>query len=68
MALRLSEGLGVNVQRSRIDEFVVLAMRTDPEPVNALRARQAESPVVQPNSDAVHLPTTEQLELKGRVG
>ena len=45
------------------NEFVVLAMRSNPEPMNAVLARQPERPVVQPNSDAVHLAAAQELEL-----
>ncbi len=57
----LSEGLGA-------DETVVLGMRTDPEPMDAITAWQPESAVVESYSGAVHLAAAKQLELDRRVG
>ena len=47
-----------------VDEAVVLSMRTNPEPMNAIASRQTECPVVQPNSCAVEPTATEELELE----
>ena len=60
---RLERGVRRQRANSGADEFVVFAMSTDPEPMNALLARQANSSVVQTYPDAMHLAPTEQLEL-----
>jgi hypothetical protein len=49
------------------DEFVVLAMRADPEPMNATRYRQPESPEIKANSDAVILAVSDSLEMQRRM-
>ena len=60
MALRLSEGLGG-------DEFVVLTVSSDPEPMDAGLSWQAQDTVVQTYSGAIHPAATELLELQRRV-
>ena len=49
------------------DEFVVLAMRADPEPMNATRYRQPECPEIKANSDAVILAVSDCLEMQQRM-
>ena len=46
------------------DEFVVLAMRADSEPMDAARYRQPERPVIKANSDAVILAASYSLEMQ----
>ena len=46
------------------DEFVVLAMRADPEPMDATRYWQPERPVIKANSDAVILAVSYGLEMQ----
>ena len=54
--VRSSEGLG--------DEFVVLAMGADPEPMDATRDGQTECTVVQANSNTVEATVAYSLELQ----
>ena len=49
------------------DEFVVIAMRADPEQMNATRYRQPECPVIKANSDAVILAVSDSLEMQRRM-
>lgn len=49
------------------DEFVVLAMRADPEPMDAARYRQSEHPVIQANSGAVIPAASYRLEMQRRM-
>jgi len=46
------------------DEFVVLAMRADPEPMDASRNRQTECPVVETDSDTVEAAVAYGLEMQ----
>jgi hypothetical protein len=46
------------------DDLVVLAMRADPEPMDAARNRLSECSVVKANSNAMKAPTTYCLELQ----
>ena len=46
------------------DEFVVLAMRANPEPMDAVWYREPECPVVEANSDAVILAVSNRLEVQ----
>ena len=48
----------------RGDEFVVLTVRSDPEPMDTGRLWQAQSTLIQTHASAVQLAPTEQLELK----
>ena len=52
----MNDGLG--------DEFVVFAMCSDPEPVNAFFCWHAESAVVEADSYAIQPPITNLLEVE----
>ena len=49
---------------SLADEFVVLAMRANPEPMDTVWHREPECPVVEANSDAVILAVSNCLEVQ----
>ena len=49
------------------DEFVVLTVRSDPEPMDPLFRGRAQRTVVQANSHAPQLSAAELLELQRRV-
>ena len=50
-----------------VDKTVVLTVGADPEPVDAILARQAESTIMNADSGTVELTAAEKLELQGRV-
>ena len=49
------------------DEFVVLAMSANPEPMNAARYRQSERSIVEANADAMKTAVGDGLEVQRRV-
>lgn len=49
------------------DEFVVLGMRADPEPVHSSLHGNAESTVVESHTDAMELSAANGLELQRRM-
>lgn len=53
--------------RKLADEFVVFAVRTDPEPMGTVRYREAEGSVVESNSDAEILAISNCFEVQRRV-
>jgi len=54
---------GVRINESA-DEFVVLAMRTNPEPMDAVRNREPERSVVEADPDAVILAVSNGFEVQ----
>ena len=47
------------------DHFVVLTVRSDPEPMHTSGYRQAERSVVEPYADAVEATVAYRLEMQG---
>ena len=45
-------------------ELVVLRMRSDPEPMDAIRHRRAQRPVIEANPDAIKTSVPDDLEMK----
>ena len=57
----------VRTHEESADELVVLAMRTDPDPMDAVCYRGPECPVVKANPDAAILAVPNRLEVQRRV-
>ena len=48
-------------------QFVILSVAADPEPLNSLWNWHAKRPVMQANANAPIAPITDRLELQGRM-
>jgi hypothetical protein len=63
----MSEAIGPSVAEKLADEFVVLGMRADPKPVHSFLHWNAESAVVESDTNAVESRPANSLELQRRM-